>query len=134
MGAVSECPSGPGSLNSVLLSFPQAPLGAQSERSPSGFLKVPFSPASERSGRLGVGPSLLISLPQLINSPLICTPFLSRAGRAELMGLGRGEGRPAPCDVLSWGADGTMPRAGPDSLPSWGQDPRPHLAVPSWSC
>ena len=94
MGAIPECSSGPGSLNSVLLSFPRGPLGAQHEGAPSGFLQVPSSPASERSGRLGVGPSLLISLPQLINSPLICTPFLSRAGRAELMGLGRGEGWP----------------------------------------
>lgn len=70
-----------------------------------------------------MGPNLLISLPQLINSPLICTPFLSRAGRAELMGLERGEGSVAPCDILSWGAGGTMPRAGLDSLPSQSQDP-----------
>lgn len=43
-----------------------------------------------------MGLSLLISLPPLINSPLIYTPFPSRAGGVELMGQEEERGVPAP--------------------------------------
>lgn len=68
-----------------------------------------------------MGLRLLISLPSLINSPLICTPLPSGAGRAWPMGPGRGEG-------------GGRGRRGQIGLSSQqGQGLQPRWLSPSWS-
>lgn len=77
-----------------------------------------------------MGLRLLISLPSLINSPLICTPLPSGAGRAWPMGPGRGEGGAAPAMYCP----GCRGRRGQIGLSSQqGQGLQPRWLFPSWS-
>lgn len=63
---------------------------------------------------MGRGFRLLISLPQLINTPLICTPFLNGASGVRLMRRWKNRRRllsQSSCDVLLKGNYRIVPRA-----------------------